>query len=122
MSMTYSIDLREKVMEFLQKGHRVSQAEDAFGISGFTIRKWRRLLEETGSLEDEPRRATFKKLDPEKLAAYVGEHPDAYLQEMGEAFGCSGTAVFKALRRLKITRKKKPGGSRSRRRNWWRGI
>ena len=94
-------------MEFLQKGYRVSQAEEAFGISGFTIRKWRRKLEETGNLEDGPRRATFKKLDPEKLAAYVGDHPDAYLAEIGEAFGCSGTAVFKALERLKITRKKK---------------
>jgi len=120
--MTYSIDLREKVMEFLEKGHRVSQAEESFGISGFTIRKWRRKLEETGNLGDEPRQATFKKLDPEKLKAHVGEHPDAYLKEMGEAFGCSGTTVFKALRRLKITRKKKPGGSKSRRRNWWRGI
>ena len=104
--MAYSIDLRVKVMEFLQKGPRVSQAEDAFGISGFTIRKWRRLLEETGSLEDGPRSHNFKKLDPERLAAYVGEHPDAYLKEIGGAFGCSGTAVFKALRRLRITRKK----------------
>ena len=105
--MAYSTDLREKVMEFLQKGHRVSQAEDAFGISGFTIRKWRRLLERTGGLEDAPRSHNFKKLDPEKLKAYVGERPDAYLKEIGEAFGCSGTAVFKALERLKITRKKK---------------
>jgi transposase len=120
--MTYSIDLREKVMEFLQKGRSMSQAEEAFGISTFTINKWKRLLERTGSLEDGPRHHTFKKLDPEKLAAYVGEHPDAYLKEIGDAFGCSGTAVFKALERLKITRKKKPGGSRSRGRNWWRRI
>jgi hypothetical protein len=52
----------------------------------------------------------------------VAGRPDAYLKETGEAFGCSGTAVFKALKRLKITRKKKPRGSRSRRRNWWRRI
>jgi len=104
--MAYSTDLRKKVMEFLQKGRSMSQAREAFGISEFTVNKWKRLLERTGSPEDEPRQATFKKLDPEKLEAYVGEHPDAYLKEIGDAFGCSGTAVFKALERLKITRKK----------------
>jgi len=61
MRMTYSTDLREKAMEFLEKGHSIGQAE--------------------------------------------------------EAFGCSGTAVFKALKRLKITRKKKRGGSGSRSRS-----
>jgi transposase len=116
--MTYSIDLREKVMESLEKGHSMSQAEEAFGISTFTINKWKQKLLRTGGLEGAPRQATFKKLDPEKLKAYVGEHPDAYLKEIGDAFGCSGTAVFKALKRLKVTRKKKPGGSRSRSRNW----
>jgi transposase len=120
--MTYSTDLREKAMEYLEKGHSMSQAADAFGVSVYTINNWKQKLKETGSLEDEPRRPTFRKLDPESLRAHVGEHPDAYLKEMGEAFDCSGTAVFKALRRLKITRKKKPRGSKSRRRNWWRGI
>ena len=81
--MAYSTDLREKVMEFLQKGHRVSQAEEAFGISGFAIRKWRRKLEETGNLGDGPRRATFRKPGPDKLKAHVCGRPDAYLKEMG---------------------------------------
>ena len=50
--MTYSTDLREKVMEFLQKGCRMGQAADAFGVSEFTVNKWKRLLERTGSLEE----------------------------------------------------------------------
>jgi transposase len=102
MRMTYSIDLREKAMEFLEKGHSMSQAEEAFGISTFTINKWKQKLLKTGSLGQ----AAFKKLDPEKLKAYVAGHPDTYLKEIGDAFGCSGTAVFKAPKRLKVTRKK----------------
>ena len=53
----------------------MSQAGEAFGISTFTINKWKRLLERTGSLEDAPRSRNFKKLDPEKLKALRGRAP-----------------------------------------------
>jgi transposase len=49
----------------------------------------------------------FKKLDPIKLREYVSDHPDAYLQEIADVFGCVESAVRKALKRLKITRKKR---------------
>ena len=35
------------------------------------------------------------------------EHPDAYLKEIGEVFGCSDVAVLYAFKRLGITRKKR---------------
>ena len=72
------------------------------------ISSWREKYKETGEVKDAPRRPkAFKKLDPEKLIAYVEEHPDAYLKEIGDVFGCSDTAVLKAFRRLGITRKKR---------------
>ena len=52
-------------------------------------------------------RSLFKKIDPDKLKKYIEEHPDAYLREIAEEFGCSVNAVSKALKRLKITRKKR---------------
>jgi len=48
----------------------------------------------------------FRKIDPEKLKAYVAVHTDAYQSEMAEAFGCSESGIRDALRRNKITRKK----------------
>ncbi|MBR0281871.1 MAG: hypothetical protein IJQ81_09795 [Oscillibacter sp.] len=39
------------------------------------------------------------------------EHPDDTQQEMAGAFGCTNQAVSRALKRLKITRKKKRGYS-----------
>ncbi len=51
---------------------------------------------------------TVKKLDPEKLEQYVKDNPDAYLREIASIFKCSETAVSKALKRPKITRKKRP--------------
>jgi hypothetical protein len=43
----------------------------------------------------------------------VKEHPDAYLPEIGEVFGCSGEAVRQALHKLKVTRKKRQRYSKS---------
>ena len=40
----------------------------------------------------------IKKLDPEKLKAYVEAHPDAYQTKIGRAFGCTGAVVRKAFR------------------------
>ena len=56
----------------------------------------------------------FRKIDPEKLKAYVEEHPDAYQSEMAEAFGCSESGIRDALRRNKITREKRQSAIRSR--------
>ena len=47
----------------------------------------------------------WRKIDPEKLRAYVSEHPDAFLEEIGEVFECSGEAIRLALKKLKIRKK-----------------
>lgn len=106
--MSYSEDFRKRVNEYLDEGHTWAQARETFKISMTAINSWRQKYKKTGEVKDAPpRRKAFKKLDPEKLKAYVQEHPDAYLKEIGEAFGCSDTAVLKAFKRLNITRKKR---------------
>ena len=95
-------------MEYLDEGHTWSQAQTTFKISTTAINSWRQKYRETGEVKDAPRPPRKpKKLSAEKLKDYVEEHPDAYLKEIGEAFGCSETAVRKAFRRLGITRKKR---------------
>ena len=114
--MAYSEDFRKREMTYLDEGHTWEEARTTFRISMTAISSWREKYKETGEVKDAPRRPkAFKKLDPEKLMSYVEEHPDAYLSEIGEAFGCSDTAVMKAFKRLGITRKKRPSGSVSKR-------
>lgn len=45
-------------------------------------------------------------MNREKLIEHLSGHADAYLTEIGDHFGVSGTAIFKACKRWKITRKK----------------
>jgi transposase len=105
--MAYSKDLRKKAIAYIEAGHTQREARDVFHISLTAINRWNQLYKSTGELEDKKPWRTFKKLDPAKLKDYVEEHPDAYLQEIGDAFGCSDTAVLKAFKRLGITRKKR---------------
>ena len=54
-----------------------------------------------------PLNRSFKKIDPEKLKAYIAEHPDDTQQEVATVFGCCNQAISQAYRRLGITRKKR---------------
>jgi transposase len=42
------------------------------------------------------------------LRQAAADRPDAFLKEYAEPFGCTAAAVFRALEKLDITRKKKP--------------
>jgi len=111
--MAYSKDLLKKTIEYLKEGHTQREARDSFNISLSTVNKWHQQYEQTGKMEDKKPCRKAKKLEPEKLTAYVEAHPDAYLKEIGKAFDCSDTAVRKAFKRLGITRKKRQSDIKS---------
>lgn len=104
--MSYPTIFRERAIEYRQAGHTLEETRKAFKVSISTIQKWEKQWKEKGNLEKKPLNRPHKKIDPEKLRAYVAEHPDAYQKEMAEEFHCSATAIQKALKRLGITRKK----------------
>ena len=63
-------------------------------------------LKEEGTLRKRAGKRPFKKIDPDKLRSYIQANPDAYLRETAMEFHCCKSAMSKALKRLKITRKK----------------
>ena len=105
--MSYSKEYRERTIEYRQAGHTLEETRQVFKISITTIRKWEKQLKEMGDLGKKELHRSYRKIDPEKLKAYVAEHPDAYQAEMAKEFGCSESGIRDALRRHKITRKKR---------------
>ena len=112
--MSYSKKFRECTIEYRQAGHTLEETHQIFKVSKSTIQEWEKQLKETGDLEKKELHRSFRKIDPEKLRAYVAEHPDAYQSEMAKAFGCSESGIRDALRRNKITRKKRRPAIKSR--------
>ena len=104
--MSYDSKYRRCALEYWAAGHSKRETAEVFKVSKYALQEWKSQLKSTGELEPKKRRETWRKLDPEKLRAHVKEHPDAYLREIAEVFGCSETAVAKGLKRLKISRKK----------------
>ena len=112
--MSYPEKYRERTIEYRQEGHTLAETKAAFKVAFSTIEKWERQLKEKGDLKPKTPTRKYKKINPEKLKAYVAEHPDAYQREIAEEFGCTQSAVQKALARLKITRKKRPRHTKNR--------
>jgi len=104
--MAYDKKYREKVLNYIAKGNTVREAHRVFEVSESTIREWKKLQKETGKLEPRPLNRKNRKICPNRLIAYITEHPDSYLIEIADVFNCTFSAVSYALKRLKITRKK----------------
>jgi len=78
-----------------------------FGLGKNTITEWKKLREETGTLENRKLERKQRKIDPEKLAEDVKSYPDDFSYERAARFGCSESGIEKALKKAEITRKKR---------------
>jgi transposase len=107
LSRAYSSDLRERVLLFLDKENDTKTASELFAISQRSIQRWVKQKNETGNIEPRQRKFAYKKIDDERLIKHVELYPDHFLYEVAEEFSVTLQAIFYALKRLKITRKKR---------------
>lgn len=105
--MAYSTDARELVLRYRDNGHTLEETYREFGISISTIRDWEKLRAENGGLTKKELNRKPRVYPSEELQAYIDQNPDAFLKEIAEHFGGSVTGTFYALKREKITYKKK---------------
>jgi len=105
--MAYEKKFKEQVLAHIAKGHTQASTAKLFGIGTTTIKEWKRRIAANESLEPKIRQRPPKKLPPDELRAFVEAHPDAYLSEIAQHFNCAIMSVQRALKRLKITRKKR---------------
>jgi len=110
--MSYDEKYRRRALEYWNDGHTKKETAAVFQVGTTTLQAWKSQLKEIGTLAQKKRKETWRQLDPEKLRKYNEEHPDAYLREIAQVFGCSDYALTKAFRRLKISRKKNHNLSR----------
>ena len=113
----YSMDLRERVVAACDEGGATrEQVAARFSVSVRWVRDLLTRRRQTGSIAPGPRgggrASAFDDAAAARLRAAVRADDDATLEELGRAAGvvCSAAAVYRALRRLGITRKKSRGG------------
>ena len=99
--MTYSLDLRKRVVSFVESGGTRAEASRRFDVHYDTVRNWLR-REDLRPKTHGPRR---RKLDKAALKQHVREHPDARLVDRATHFGVHINAIWVALRTMNIVKK-----------------
>ncbi len=99
--MSYSIDLRERVVNYVRNGGSLAAAAKLFQVGRATIYRWLGAPD----LQPKPAKERKRKLDKAALAAHVRDFPDALLRERAAHFGVTINAIWVALKKLAITKK-----------------
>ena len=111
----YSEDLREKIVEALERGMGKSQAARTFSVSLSSVKRYAKLAQEGRALAPKKRPGSKPKLDERSsklLQADLEEHPFLTLQERCEylravaSVEVSRSTVCRAIKRMDSTRKK----------------
>ena len=106
--MSYSVDFRKKVVEEITiHSQRKKDTSKKFRISRSTLYDWLSKYNENESLEKKKYERKNAKINDVELKQYVEKYPDFTLEEYGEYFNVHSTSIHKALKRLRISYKKK---------------
>jgi len=111
--MAYSEDYRKRTVEFYHEGNTQTRVREIFKVDPKTLLDWEARYAAGELKPTYPKTRKSRKLEPDALIAYHEENPDDFLYEIGEHFDCSGEAVRKALKKLGVTRKKRPVTTKS---------
>ena len=101
----YTLDLRERVVKFVEAGGTRAEAARLFRLGERSVYRYLAAAK-TNTLAPKTRWGHWRKLDPAQLQAHVRHHPDATLHELQTVFGVSHNAVWVRLRQLGLTLKK----------------
>ena len=105
--MSYSLDLRTRVVGFVENGGRVSNASKLFKVGYATVYRWINLKKETNSLAKRPLNRIARKVSVDVLIKRIEDNPDILLREHAQHFGVCVQTISVILRNMGITRKKR---------------
>lgn len=117
-----SLDLRRRIIAALKKDPSSLAVAKRFSVSASAVRKLRLRVRRTGELQPRPipgRERLVKGKVEEKLRRVVARHPDATLVVLCELLAdetgttVSETTMWRQLRRMGMTLKKRPSMRRS---------
>jgi len=105
--MAYSLDLRQRVINYIDSGGSKISASHLFSVGEKTVRNWVLLYKETGSVNPRPHRGGKRSsIDSEKFKSYVDANPSKTLKELGAHFGLSYEGAAYNLRKHGYVHKK----------------
>lgn len=103
----YSLDLRERVINHIKLGNDQLKTSRIFNVSKSSVNRWWIRYQKEGVFAPKPRLGSKGKIDPKKLRLYVETNEDKTLAEMGAVFNASICSIYRRLKKLGFSYKKK---------------
>ncbi|AGF53285.1 transposase [Synechocystis sp. PCC 6803] len=100
--MAYDLDLRIKVIVFIESGGGITKASKTFRVGRATVYRWLG-REELAATKVENRQ---RKINRKELEEDVKNNPDMLLKERAKKFGVTSASLSYQFKKMKITRKK----------------
>ena len=103
----YPVELRERIIVFVEEGGSKVDAARHFKTSRQTVYRYL-AARQGGNLAPKPQGGSPKKVADEKLRRAVAKNPGATLKEHAGKLGVSHVTVWRRLLQLSVTLKKSP--------------
>jgi transposase len=105
----YSRDFKLAVVAHYWESNTKYATAEKFNIGTTAVIRWSNELEKTGDIQGvfDVSGREARKIDPEELKAVVENNPDFLLKDIASIFNCTNEGVRYAMKKAKITRKKK---------------
>ncbi|PPE03667.1 IS630 transposase-related protein [Holospora curviuscula] len=104
----YSLDLKERVIEYIKLGHDQKTSAKMFMVSKSSVSRWWIRYEKEGVIKPSVRLGSKGKIDPDQLKIYVENNENKTLAEIARLFNVSICSVYRRLKKLGFSYKKKP--------------
>lgn len=104
----YDIDLREKVIKFLESGNSQRLASKTFKISKTTVNTWYARYKREGSYATKKRIGAKPRIKEDDFTKYIQDNPNLTTKDIGKHFKISASGVRYWLKKFRFSFKKKP--------------
>lgn len=107
MTKAYSIDLRKRVIKYIEKGNSYTSSGEVYEISRETARKWYIRWKEEGHCNQKPRPGKKGRILRREFENYLNSYPGSTLAQIGENFKMTARSAFYYMRKFGYSYKKK---------------
>lgn len=104
----YSLDLRERVISYIERGNTQVSAASLFCLNLSTVNRWYLRYRREGHYKPRRNVGAKLKIDVEGLRSFISLNPDSRLKDLSVRFGVSSWTIYQWLKKLGFSYKKKP--------------
>jgi transposase len=102
------MDLRSRVIDHIKLGNSQKATSKLFQVSTSAISRWWIRYQAEGIINPKPRLGSKGRVNSESLQAFVEANSDKTLLEIGSYLGVSACSIYRRLKTLGFSYKKKP--------------